>query len=233
MSILGGMYKTYMLRVLFPLLGISPLHGQATLSITDFTPKKAPPLSVITVTGTGFNTNPTTYNVIRLGSVSHLTGGSGWVNSEGTEMKFVVPLSWYGASAAPLTVNFDWTDHTATPIATSTASFTPTTSGTTDLSPSDGGTDTSTDLDALDLRYAKKADLKALVDEIAALKRQIGVGGGSRTFGSSVRLEQAISVKPNPASDYLEIQTPEETHVKIIDPTGKVLRAEQIARGVR
>ncbi|MCY4418560.1 MAG: IPT/TIG domain-containing protein, partial [Cytophagales bacterium] len=61
-------------------------------------------------------------------------------------------------------------------------------------------------------------------------------GTGSRNFAPnpilSIRLEQSISVRPNPASQYIEIDTPAPTHLKIIDPTGKVLRAEQIARGL-
>ncbi|MCY4418565.1 MAG: IPT/TIG domain-containing protein [Cytophagales bacterium] len=89
-----------------------------------------------------------------------------------------------------------------------------------------------TDLEDLDIIRSMREELVGLLDELAALKRQIGVGGSSRTFGSSVRLEQNILIRPNPASDYLEIRTPEDTYLKIIDATGKVLRAVRIPRGL-
>ncbi|MCY4419267.1 MAG: T9SS type A sorting domain-containing protein, partial [Cytophagales bacterium] len=48
----------------------------------------------------------------------------------------------------------------------------------------------------------------------------------------SSRLKQSISVKPNPAFQYIEIDTPAHTHLKIIDPTGRDLHDEQVARGL-
>ncbi|MCY4418675.1 MAG: IPT/TIG domain-containing protein, partial [Cytophagales bacterium] len=86
-----------------------------------------------------------------------------------------------------------------------------------------------TDLEALDIESIQEA-LINLSNQLAALNRQVGETTGELV--QSVRLEQNISVRPNPASDYLEIETPEDTDVKIIDPTAKVLRTEQIARGL-
>ncbi|MCY4419597.1 MAG: T9SS type A sorting domain-containing protein, partial [Cytophagales bacterium] len=85
------------------------------------------------------------------------------------------------------------------------------------------------ELEELDIKSMREA-LINLSNKLSDLNRKVGTVTGELV--QSVRLEQAISVKPNPASDYLEIQTPEETHLKIIDPTGKVLRAKQIVRGV-
>ncbi|MCY4419266.1 MAG: T9SS type A sorting domain-containing protein [Cytophagales bacterium] len=88
------------------------------------------------------------------------------------------------------------------------------------------------EIDDLDVKSMRE-ELVNLVKELANLKRQVGTANPPTTgeLVQSVRLEQSISVRPNPASQYIEIDTPAPAHLKIIDPTGKVLRAEQIARG--
>ncbi|MCY4418603.1 MAG: T9SS type A sorting domain-containing protein, partial [Cytophagales bacterium] len=91
-------------------------------------------------------------------------------------------------------------------------------------------------LEKLDLQFLREEVLN-LVEELESLKKRLGTTPdddppATGELVSSVRLEQTVSVRPNPASNYLEIETPEETHLKIIDPTGKVLHTEQISRGV-
>ncbi|MCY4419265.1 MAG: IPT/TIG domain-containing protein, partial [Cytophagales bacterium] len=121
-------------------LGIAPLHGQTTLSITGFTPKTGVAGTVITVTGKGFNL----YLPRRVGpSIEMLSDaespvGASWVKSDGTQLKFPVSSRWSSNPPSPIKISL-YVGGRGWLRATSTDSFTPIPLRITDFSPKTGG----------------------------------------------------------------------------------------------
>ncbi|MCY4418564.1 MAG: IPT/TIG domain-containing protein [Cytophagales bacterium] len=222
-------------------------------TITDFNPKTGSPGDEIIITGTGFAKGTALsfagINIVKFSSQdASACREAHAVNPAGTEIRVRVPQ---GAKTGPISVfigggvgvlstaSFTFVEGTLPLLSDRSYTYSKTESDGRYLKKSDyeppvtGLEETyvqKTYIEELDIKSLRE-EMVNLVNDLAAVKRQV-LGGVSPTeLGSSVRLEQTISVRPNPATHYLEIDTPEDSYLKIIDVAGRVLRAERIVGG--